>query len=189
MADRYSLPEEPEVEMTDSNLKLQEVLKHFNRRVENAPCTYLLCSGSDFVEDYTLALDLDKNVHGKKFYRGPRGLAVDLKIDYEKAFKEAFFESFPSRATFGLRSPRFLQDALAVYDLTARLSTKLEGDRELIQYDIVGDRVQDVAFGDLLDLDKIPKKYLGLMNNIQKGEDARKAVDLAFDLWEWDNDM
>jgi hypothetical protein len=83
----------------------------------------------------------------------------------------------------------FSDTTLAAYDLTARLSTKLEGDRELIQYDIVGDRVQDVAFGDLLDLNKLPEKYLKLMNNIQKGEDARKAVDLAFDLWEWDNDM
>lgn len=189
MVDRYSLPEVPEIAVGENNRKLQEVLGYFNQRVERAPCTYLLCNGSDGVEGYTLALDLDKNVRSDKFYRGPRGLAVDLDISYENIF-DHIMPTDSVRATFPLGKPGFLQDALARRNIVAELSTRLDKtNRDIFKYDLGGDKVVGVELYDLQDLKQVPKKYLARAEAIKEGTDARKAVDLAFDLWEWDNSM
>ena len=74
MADRYSLPEEPEVEMTDSNLKLQEVLKHFNRRVENN----------------TLYIEKED------FHFGAKMMKKEIRTKYDVLRMEVFAESIRS---------------------------------------------------------------------------------------------
>jgi hypothetical protein len=178
-AGRYSLPEIPEIEMTEDNKKLQTVIDYFNQKVENAPRTYLIRNGSACKESYTLG----------KLYMGPRGLAIDLDISYERALKEGM-PGDVVRATFPLARPGFLQDALAIKNLVAQLSAQIDKNNlDIFRYDFVGDRVVRVELYDLQDLKQVPEKYLKRARAIEQGEDARKAVDLAFDLWEWDNDM
>jgi hypothetical protein len=182
------------MELTENNRKMQEVLDYFNEKVEDCPFTILSRNGSDIIEGYSVVLG-DKT-------RGPRGVGIDLDIDYRKAFDEGQSHGYTERAS-SLINPEFLQDALARTDLTANLGIFYDpnkphsaGESYLGSYDFTGDKITRDIMDHLFDEEsfnfisgKIPKQYLQRIKNIEEGEDIKKAIEVAFDLYKWDNDM
>ena len=102
------MTEEYKIEMNENNRKLQTSLDYFNERVERAPCTYLLCNGDGALEGYSLALNLGEG----RDYRGPRGVTVDLDINFNDVVSQAETVGYSTRQAFPLSSPGFLQETL-----------------------------------------------------------------------------
>jgi len=171
MTKEYKIP------MTENNRKLQEALNYFSDRAEKCPCTRLICNAGDGIEGYTLGVILDSK-DTQHFYRGPRGIKIDLDINYDHILSEGQPQNF-LRRSFSLDKPGFLQDALARKDLEANMDILCEAQRGkdlyVAEYKFVGN--------------KISAKFWERETAIQVGDPASKAIDLAFDLWEWDNDM
>ena len=191
MTAEYKIP------MTENNRKLQEVLNYFSDRAERCPCTRLICNGGDCIEGYSLGVILNPK-DTQNFYRGPRGIKVDLDINYDHVLGHGQPQYFMRRA-FALDKPGFLQDALARADLEASLDILCEAKRGtdlyVAQYRFVGDRVSAKE-----DMSKdsentkilrsiIPARFWDKEAAVQVGDSAVRAVDLAYDLWEWDNEM
>lgn len=191
MTKEYKIP------MTENNRKLQEVLNYFSDRAERCPCTRLICNGDDLREGYSLGVMLDPK-DTQNFYRGPRGVKIDLDIRYDQLLENGQPQDFLRRA-FPLDRPGFLQDALAKQDLEASLDILCEATRGkdlyVAQYRFVGDRVS--AKEDMSDDSEntkilrniIPARFWDKEAAVTAGDSAVRAVDLAYDLWEWDNKM
>lgn len=184
------MDKEYRVPMTEDNEKLQDVLNYFSDKAEASPGTFLLSTSSDGEEGYTLVLNPSTDEQGhSQHYSGPQGVRVDLDMSYEDVISKGMPMAYIRRAS-SLASPTWLQDGLARKDLGAELQIsydkETDTERNIADYSIIGDSVSEVKTYDLQDIKDIPEKYLEMARNIREGDDARKAVDLAFKLWNWD---
>ena len=181
--------------MNGANTELQGVLDYLNERLETIPGGVSNTS-DDWNQGYVLGE-----------YKGRLGFTMDLDINYEDAMAKS--ESYsPLERVPRLDQPDFIKRGLENADLVAKLQLRIdplsEGAHNLNEYekyilggyDVVGDSIVEVTHNAWRDaevagrLDKvIPVRFKKGILDIKEGADARRVIDLGFQLYEWDNDM
>jgi len=192
-----------EVEMTEDNKKMQEVLDYMAVKIINLDdpsiCLSCLGGGGDFFEGYNLARDPHIEGDNEVYLRGLNGVGIDLDLEYEDVLRQGQSHGYIKRPV-DLAKPRFLQDALARADLEAKLGifcdTEEEDSLNIAEYNFFGDEIARANISNLRDpknstsiKNVIPRQYLQRIENIKEGDDIRKAIDVAFDLYKWDNSL
>jgi hypothetical protein len=181
--------------MNGANIELQGVMDYLNEKLQRVPGG-ISNTSDDYIQSYVLGE-----------FKGPLGFTMDLDISYEDAIAKSQGYS-PLTQVPRLDRPDFIQEGLENSDLVARLQLRInplsEGMHNLNEYDkyilggydVVGDSVVEVTHNAWKNpevaekLDKvIPIRFRKGISDIAESADARRVIDLGFQLYEWDNSM